>query len=141
MKHLALIALLATGCRAPPDIVTTRGVQIFFKEPGITWTKSQANAQDDWLVDNLAALRGHGYDRFDVNMAMNLVYVYVYTGPIPCGSSSPSGFCNGFQDHNVLYVRGMDCVYSSAYSHEIMHWLQERIRKMNDYDHVEADVW
>jgi len=134
------LLLLLTGCSLgpTPDLVSSHGVSFFWK--GSSWSLEQINEQENWFIDQLDPL-SNGYKRFDTQPDMRNVVVYVYGDKIPCGRSSQTGFCNGLQDYNILYVRDMGCVFNSAYTHELMHWFQQSLKSYTDYDHGEQNIW
>ncbi len=83
-------------------------------------------------------------DRFDstgVMKTVSQVQVYVYAEKIPCGASSPSGYCNGLQDYNRLHVVQRTCPFNSALTHEITHWIQQSLEHQDDYNHVDTGLW
>lgn len=133
------ILLAMVACGPPADIVSVHGVSVFFIEDGISWTEESVNEQEVWFVGRLTELPG--YDRREVLDSLEKISVHVFRDPIPCGSSSPTGLCNGRQRGSLLEVRDMGCVSASAYTHEILHRLQADIRHRQDYDHSEPNVW
>lgn len=140
-----LVAVLATqlgalsSCGPRPDLVSDKGVSFFFID-GEGWPKPDIDEQESWFVARLDPL-SNGYHYWDVEREMRVVEVDVYKDPIPCGKSSPTGLCEGLQYDNVLQVHNKGCVFNSAYTHELMHWLQESIKGYTDYDHGEQNIW
>lgn len=134
----ALAALSLVACGPPPDYVTQRGVSIYSQ--GVQWDFSLVEEQESWFVERLDPL-SNGYRRDLTEKAMRDVVVYLYTDKIPCGSSSPTGYCNGVESYGTLHVRDMGCVFNSAYTHEMMHWFQERIHDYIDTKHGEQNIW
>lgn len=140
MKRL-LILFLLSAC-APglvPDIVTEKGVSIFFRG-STTWEKVDVDEQEAWFVARLDRV-SNGYRSWDVDRSLAKVEVDLYDDKIECGRASPTGYCNGLQNYNVLLIRNMGCVFNSAYTHELMHWLQQDIKNYTDYNHEEQNIW
>ena len=136
----ALLLILLCSCGPRATLVSAKGTQIFFKDPDVSWTQETVDEQESWFVDRLDLL-GTRYTRQDVEKTLKTLEADVYTQPIQCGSASKTGLCNGLQNYNVLLVRDMGCVASSAYTHEMLHWLQQSLHHETDYDHTEPDVW
>ncbi len=135
MKTLTLlVVLLSLSCGPSADIVSKHNVSFYLNEAN--WTKLQVDLQEDWMIEQLGNL-GVAYRREDVEKSMRKTVVFVYDSPIPCYA----GLCNGMQNGTKLHVVDRGCPAVSAYTHELMHWLQEDIRGYVDYDHKEIGVW
>lgn len=134
IKLSLLVALLSLSCGPSADIVSKNGASFYLNQAN--WTKMQIDQQEDWFIEQLGNL-GVSYSRPAVVTSMKRVYVYLYDAPIPCYT----GLCNGMQNGSKLHVVNRGCPAVSAYTHELMHWLQEDIRGYVDYDHKEVGVW
>lgn len=137
MKLLLGAALLLMGCGEPqvsPDYQSPVGTS--YRWISAAWTDtSQIDRQEAWLLDNLP----EKYDQAKSRLALSRATVEVYGEPIVC-EGHPKG-CNGLQvSRQLLKVRDMGCVFSSALAHEEAHLIQE-VHGVYDPDHLDAALW
>lgn len=138
MKTLLFFAVLAAclGCSDNADFVSQHGVRFFYQKGANGWNETQINSQESHFLDKLREAGIYP----DAEKALAEATAYIYPDKIPCGSSSPTGYCNGLQDYSNVHVRDMGCPYNSAYTHELAHWVQQ-VAGINDYSHTESILW
>lgn len=140
-RKVFLICLLfpSLECRAPPDIASKHGASIYFRSPAVTWTKGEVDEQEDWFIERLSV--NPKYPQKTILGALSRVEALVHMDPIECGTLSPTGLCNGLQSGPRLEVRAFSCVFQSAYTHEVFHWLQQQSYGDPDLYHTETSAW
>ncbi|MBX5482818.1 MAG: hypothetical protein IRZ16_13410 [Myxococcaceae bacterium] len=134
---LAALIVCACACTPPPDFVTDRGVAFYLS--GSTFIgKEEANAQEARFLARLDAASAFPPNEVAVCVAQTEVQV-VPEGPFPC-ATYPGLRCAGEQYGAVLKVAAADCPYTSAFVHELTHWLQQCVDGRTDYGHLDP-IW
>lgn len=136
MDRLALLLpLVLVGCgpAAPqPDYRSSNGVGYFWE--GSSFEPSLIEEQENWFLPQLPDL---GVSLEKSMHTLSYAQVHLYPDKIPCGPSSPSGFCNGLEDGTRLLVRNMGCPFNSALTHEMGHLIQPKY----DPSHEDVAFW
>jgi hypothetical protein len=130
----AAVALLACG-GPPPDYRSSSGVSYHWH--GGSWDTTLIEEQETWFEGKIST-------RFDPTRTMQVLgstRVWVYGDRIPCGASSPSGYCNGLDYDYDLEVVQRHCPFDAALTHEMTHVIREVLEGDPDYDHLETELW
>ncbi len=135
-KYLPLLMIL--GCVAQPDYTSSHNVKYYF-EYETSWDAQQIEHQEAFFINNVSKLDGYPLDK--VLFSMREVVVLVYPKPLKCDWVAPGAHCNGYQSGHALYLVQLDCVYASALTHEMAHWLQMSIHEGYDPGHTEKLLW
>lgn len=131
---LAGVGAFLLTCGPTANYSSSHGIDYFWSPS--SWNTEQIERQESWY---LAGLEDAGWSTAKVRGSVAQAQVYVYDGPLAC--LADGGLCNGYEDYNRLHVRDMGCPYRSGLTHELTHWLQLDIYKINDYDHVDTPLW
>ncbi|NDC25536.1 MAG: hypothetical protein EBZ49_15605 [Proteobacteria bacterium] len=136
MKRLAFLVccVFFLGCEGA-DYVSQSGVRIVYRDTGVQWQPEHIDKQELYFLQKLNEAGLYP----DAIKALRMAIAYIYSDKIPC-TSSPTGYCNGFQDYTNVYIRSMGCPYNSAYTHELGHLIQQ-YAGINDYNHEEKSFW
>lgn len=136
-RALLILALVAAAaCRGPaPDFVTARGVEVYLQGHGAFLSLAQADAMEGWF---LGAVGEAGYGRELSEGCLALAEVRIVDSGYRCWADRP---CAGEQLDRVLIVVDTGCPYTSAYVHEVAHWLQQCVKGGYDPDHQEETLW
>lgn len=135
-KILAACLLFTTGCG--PDFVSKHGARVYLVDPNLSWTKEQIDAREDEFLQELRTAGRHDYAAM-VLVGMNDSVVEVYAEQWQC--SGWPGLCNGEQNLAVFKVWDQGCVRASSYTHELLHWTQQRFLLPVDILHSERSIW
>lgn len=135
---LAIITLAACGGRQP-DWVSPNGSEFFYEEGTPHWDPAQIAHQESSFIE--AVSRFPGYPASKVRDAIRQVEVHIYSKPLSCPGSSPSGLCSGLEDFQTIKVVNRGCPYNSAFTHEEGHWIQYAVRGVTDYGHTDTAFW
>ena len=131
-----LLAAPACGRSAQaPSLVTRNGVAVHLGEHSSFLTAAQAEAMEDYLVERLDEV---GYPTARSRECLGAVEVHVVDASYRCFGNRK---CAGEQWDNVLYVVATGCAFTSAYLHELAHWLQQCVRGGYDPEHRDSAVW
>lgn len=138
MKTLLFFAIftICFACSNSADFVSQHGVRLFYQKGANRWDEAQVNNQELYFLDKLKKAGIY----LEADKALAEAAAYIYPDKIACGSSSPTGYCNGLQDYSSVHVRDMGCPYNSAYTHELAHWVQQAAG-VSDYSHTESMLW
>lgn len=137
LSSVVLVGL--SGCLGEPDIVSKHGARIYFTEPGITWTQEQVDAREDLFLERMADVGlQYGYGPSMVKSVLADTVVLVQLEDWECADF---GRCAGEQDGNVLRVEATGCVSTSAYAHEVLHFVQQRFFHFADFKHENTELW
>lgn len=133
---LVPLTLVVAACEPPPDFVTRHGVAFHLGGSDFI-AREHAEALEAEL---LAALDDALAPRDQTEACVGRTTVIVNAaGPFPC-TADPSLTCAGEQQGALLTLAATDCPYASAYTHELLHWLQQCLHNVTDYAH-EAPQW
>lgn len=130
----ALLAVAACG-GAQPDFETALGAQVFLNGHDDFLTVEQANEMEAWLVESIPLA---GYDARRARACVASAVVRVVGEGYRCWGDRP---CAGEQRGELLIVVDTGCAYTSAYIHELAHWLQQCVKDRYDPSHLEQAVW
>jgi hypothetical protein len=145
ISMIAVATLLATGpfllflgCPTypHPDFVSEAGIRFYFYTE--LWNPEDIKRQEQWFVEELS--KNDQYPIKKIKEALVGVEVYVYADPVKCSISS-TGLCNGVQNLWFIYLHNTGSVCNSAFSHELLHFLQYRLHSNVDYEHKETELW
>jgi hypothetical protein len=133
VKKLVLLFLLV-GC-SPPDYISTNGIEYYYVGTA-PWETTQIETQENGFLQKAMELDGYQ----DAHTVLFGVQVYVYPSKFRC-IGSPTGWCAGQEDYQILSVVDLGSPGKSAAMHEVAHWLQLKLHGVNDYDHLEVALW
>ena len=126
----SMLPLLLLSCPPAPTYVSSRGVRYYACE----WDRSAIERQESGFLDAFTALKGQP------TASIAEVYVIVHKKDDDIGCPNGKG-CNGYQDGKFLVVRDLGSPGASAVTHEMAHYLQQVLWKIDDYDHVDKELW
>lgn len=72
--------------------------------------------------------------------AISEAYVIVHKKEDDIGCPNSKG-CNGYQDGRFLVIRDMGSPGASAVTHEMAHYLQQVLWRIDDYNHEDKELW
>jgi len=134
---LAAVAAALSGCGRTPSFVTGHGVQVFLEtSDGAGLDREQAEQMEAYLLEGVARL---GYGDARPRRCLAQAQVRLLKSFFTCYDGERR--CAGEQWDEVLLVARAGCPFSSAYVHELAHWLQECVHGAYDPDHLETGLW
>lgn len=151
MRRLRTEALVAVACVVGMAICIAvaacgDGDPAWRSQDGVTmwkgplenyFTPEQVDAHAEHLVIGMASI---GYREDTLRAGMSEAWVDVLPRPIPC-IAPPTYHCNGEMLDLTMKVTAMPCVWDTALSHELAHWLLDCATHDPDSGHTQTAVW
>jgi hypothetical protein len=136
-RGLSLIAAaLLAGCGlGAPDFTTELGVEVHLQGHRQFLDKRQADEMERWLLEAAPAA---GYPERAIRCCLSKAQVRVVGDSYSCYGGRA---CAGEQWDETLVVVDTGCAWSSAYIHEMAHWLQQCVLDRYDPEHEEQPLW
>lgn len=139
-KIYIVYAVLIAACGSKPDFVSSHGTSVYLRGHVNYATARQINTAEDWFITELDG----SWDRTAVVRCMLRLDANIVDAPVQgCGPH-----CSGDEINNGIWRPGdinvaaiNQCIYDSAYIHEVGHWLQSCVKDTYDPSHQKPDMW
>lgn len=153
MFFAGLLALSMLSCwrsaEGKPNFMTKNGVVVQREDCG--WLElDEAEKTERDLIDGMASF---GHDRDKIGAALKTCRVILVADDFDCQipESCPAGIClipgkcmgsaTWTGTEMLIKVSQTWCVWSSAYSHELMHGILRHLEGSSDWNHTKVQEW
>jgi hypothetical protein len=99
------------------------------------FTPEQLDVQTEHAIEGLSTL----YPREWVVRSVGAAWLYVSPDPVEC-PGYPEG-CNGTVIAPTIQIRAMPCVWRTAFTHELLHFVLFWLTGDYDSPHARPEVW